>query len=249
MDRILELQKQYGFTLLEDSCAATGSRYADRLVGTSGEMSSFSFFFGHHISTIEGGMVTTDDDEIYDILLQLRSHGWAKDLEPGKEEALASEAGVLEFNRPFTFYRPGFNVRSTDLNAKIGLIQMRKLDHVVRRRTENDSIYRARFSGSDAFTIQHNDDASICSISFSALARNIEHRDQVGRVLAEHQIETRPLGGGNMSRQPFWSREYGSQSFPVADRIHETSFQLPNHPGMSVADINKICDIVLGEVV
>ena len=245
MASLLRLKAQYGFVLLEDTCAATGSTYDGRHVGTFGDLSSFSFFYGHHISTIEGGMVCTDDDALYDLLLQLRSHGWPKNLDPALEAMLAKRYDVLDFNRPFTFYSPGFNVRSTDLNARIGLSQMDRIDWIVRRRVENHAIYQARFQRSAPFSCQTNPRASICSISFAALAASSEHRENIAAELTKHSVETRPLGGGSMGRQPFWVERYGEHRSVVADRIHECSFLLPNHPGLSPQDIHDICDLVL----
>jgi len=244
MDSLLELKKRYKFVLLEDSCAATGSRYKGKLVGTFGEMSTFSFFYGHHLSTIEGGMICTNDERLHDILVQIRAHGWAKDLEPDKEERQARERRVLEFNRPFTFYNPGFNVRSTELNARIGLSQMKKIEHVVKRRIENQGIYESRF-GQAGLHFAKNEKGITCSISFAALAKSPGHRDKIARALRKNRIETRPLGGGNMSRQPFWEDRYGKTDFPIADRIHRTSFQLPNHPCLSPEDIHYICDTAI----
>lgn len=245
MEPLLDLKERYGFTLMEDACAATGSRYEHQLVGTFGEIGTFSFFFGHHLSTIEGGMICTNHEALHDILLHIRSHGWAKDLPSEKAEKQAREHNIIEFNRPFTFYYPGFNVRSTDLNARIGLSQMDKIDDVVKRRIENHAIYQSCFLASPDFHCQRNDRATLCSISFVALAQSLEHRDRIARTLRENRIETRPLGGGNMSRQPYWVERYGTTVFPVADRIHDTSFQLPNHPFLSPEDINIICDTVL----
>ncbi len=244
MGSLLGLKKRYDFVLLEDACAATGSRYDGQLVGTCGEMSTFSFFYGHHLSTIEGGMICTNDEAFHDILLHIRSHGWAKDLASEKEERKARDRGIIEFNRPFTFYYPGFNVRSTNLNARVGLSQMDKIEDVVNRRIENHGIYQSRFLDAGVHC-QRNDRAVICSISFAALAQSLEHREKIAGVLRTHNIETRPLGGGNMSHQPFWSDRYGTTEFPVADRIHTTGFQLPNHPRLSPGDINHICDTVL----
>ena len=245
MEPILKLKEKYGFTLMEDACAATGSRYDGRLVGTFGEMSSFSFFYGHHLSTIEGGMICTDDEELHDILVQIRSHGWPKDLEPEKEAMRAREHEVMEFNRRFTFYLPGFNVRSTDLNAKIGLMQMDKLDGVVGRRIENHKVYQSRFTEAAGLLCQRNDRATICSISFAALAQSPEHRERIADALSTAGVETRPLGGGNMSRQPFWTERFSTVPLPVADRIHTTSFHMPNHPRLTPGDVNHICDVVL----
>jgi len=246
MERLLALKARYGFSLLEDACAATGSRWDGAHVGTFGELSSFSFFYGHHLSTIEGGMVTTDDEATQDLLLQLRSHGWAKDLAPAKGDALARQAGATTFNKPFTFYLPGFNVRASDLQARIGLSQMKKADHVVARRAENHRRYQERFRGQRGFAIQSCPRGMTSSISFCALASSPEHRERIGAVMIANRIETRPIGGGNMSRQPFWADRYGVQVFPMADRIHQTGFQMPNHPGLSLVDIDFICDTVLG---
>lgn len=245
MEPILRLRERHGFLLMEDACAATGSTYDGRRVGTFGDLSTFSFFFGHHLSTIEGGMVCTEDEELQDILLQIRAHGWPKNLDRKKEEIKARKYSVLEFNRPFTFYYPGFNVRSTDLNARLGLSQLAKVDRVVARRIENHAVYASRFREADGFHCQTNPRAAICSISFAALAASVEHRDRVAARLGTEGVETRPLGGGSMGRQPFWVERYGVQEFPVADRIHERSFMLPNHPGLSPGDMAHICDIVL----
>lgn len=245
MEPLLALKDRYGFILMEDACAAIGSRYGNQCVGTFGEISTFSFYYGHHLSTIEGGMICTNDETLHDILVQIRSHGWAKDLTPEKAENNASENNVIAFNRPFTFYYPGFNLRSTNLNARIGLSQMKKLDYVVKRRIENHNIYQSRFRDATGFHCQRNERATICSIAFVALAQSRSYREKIAHVLRENQIETRPLGGGNMSRQPFWSNCYESAAFPVADRIHETAFQLPNHPLLSQEDIHFICDTVL----
>ncbi len=245
MDALMRLKARHGFLLMEDCCAATGSRFDGRAVGTFGELSSFSFYFGHHLSTIEGGMVCTGDEELSDILLHIRSHGWPKDIDRDKEALQARKHDVIEFNRRFTFYYPGFNVRSTDLNARLGLTQLRRADTVVARRVENHRVYQARFAAAAGFRCQTNPRALISSISFVALASSLEHRERVGRALEAHRIETRPLGGGNMSRQPFWTERFGVQPFPVADQIHERSFMLPNHPRLTTDDVERIADCVL----
>ena len=245
MDRLLALRERYEFVLMEDACAATGSTYNGRKVGTFGDLSAFSFYYGHHMSTIEGGMVCTNDDRLHDLLVMSRAHGWPKDLPPEREARQAREHGVIEFNRPFTFYYPGFNFRSSDLNARIGLSQLIRLDDVVGRRVENHRTYQARFRNAPGFHCQRCNHGTISSISFAAVAQSQEHRERVGQALRANHIETRPLGGGNMSRQPYWTDRYGTTVFPVADKIHMAAFQLPNHPGLTTTDINYICDTAL----
>jgi CDP-4-dehydro-6-deoxyglucose reductase, E1 len=245
MEAVMRLKERHGFLLMEDCCAATGSRFDGRTVGTFGELSSFSFYFGHHLSTIEGGMVCTSDEELSDILLHIRSHGWPKDIDRDKEAIQARKHDVIEFNRGFTFYYPGFNVRSTDMNARLGLTQLRRADAVVARRVENHRAYQARFASAPGFSCQANPRAVISSISFVALASSLQHRERIGSALDANRIETRPLGGGNMSRQPFWVERFGAQPFPVADEIHERSFMLPNHPRLTTDDVARIADVVL----
>ena len=245
MNPIRSLRNRYDFTLLEDACAGTGSTYGGRRVGTFGDMSAFSFFYGHHLSTIEGGMVCTDDEELHDLILQLRSHGWPRDLTPEKELEKARNKHINEFNRRFTFYVPGFNFRSTDLNARIGLSQLAKIEGVVQRRVENHKTYQSRFLNARGFHCQRNDSATICGIAFAALARSESHRARIAAALNAGRIETRPVGGGNMSRQPYWAERYGTSEFPVADRVHTTGFQLPNHPLLTPDDIDYICSTVL----
>ena len=128
MGEITRLCEEYNVILLEDTCESMGSEFRDTKLGTFGLMSSFSTFFGHHISTIEGGFVCTDDKEIYELLVSLRSHGWARESSVETQFKLQQEWDVTDFDSLYTFYYPGYNVRSTDLQAYIGLTQIDKLD-------------------------------------------------------------------------------------------------------------------------
>ena len=245
MEAILALKKKYNFKLMEDACAATGSTYDGKKVGTFGELGSYSFFFGHHVSTIEGGMVCSDSSDYNDLMRQLRSHGWAKDLSAEAEAKQANRYEVDGFNRPFTFYYPGFNIRASDLNARIGLSQMKKVDTVCERRIANHKVYQERLTPDHGFTLQHSDRSVICSIACVALAESDEHRARVIAALNKYNVETRPLGGGNMSRQPYWESRYGATDFVNADRIANSAFQLPTHPFHSTDDIRDICEVII----
>ena len=245
MDAIDALKARFGFVLMEDACAAIGSQFDGRRAGTFGDVTTFSFFYGHQLSTIEGGMICTGDDHLHEILLQVRSHGWPKDLPPEREARLAAQHGTPAFNRPFTFHHPGFNVRSTEVNARIGLSQLERLDAALARRVENHRLYQARFSDQRAFACQTNERATVSSIAFGVLAESAEHRDAVAQRLRAAAIETRPIGAGNLSRQPMWAERYGITPLAVADRVYNTGFQLPNHPRLSADDVHFICDTVL----
>ena len=244
-ERLLQLKEKYGFCLLEDACAALGAAYADgSKVGTIGDMSSFSFYFGHQLSTIEGGMVNTDDKELYELLLMLRSHGWGKDLDKESYNQLMNDNEVDDFHQPFTFFIPGFNLRATDLQAFIGLRQIEKADWVSERRNKNHLYYAKNLEGYVEF--QDWGENIPVSISFGALADSTAHRKEIVTRLVNQGIETRIYSAGNLGRHPFWVEEYGIFEDETSDKIHETGFFLPNCPEMSEEDIDFICDVVKG---
>ncbi len=244
MDEVMRLKRRYGFWLLEDACAAVGAEYHDRKVGTFGDLSSFSYYFGHQSSTIEGGMVSTDDKRMADLLLMLRSHGWSKELAPAAHRALVRKHRIDDFHSPFVFYVPGYNLRSTDLNAYVGLGQIDKLSAIATARHKNHERYRRRLA--DRFYVQHTDERSrSCTISFALLASDGEERRAIVSALEKAGIETRIFSAGNLGLHPFWYERYGKASFPMADRIHHTGLFLPNHPSLKRADVDHISDVVL----
>ena len=243
MDEMMALQQQHGFFLLEDTCAAIGARYKQRYLGSFGDMGSFSFYFGHQMSTIEGGMVSTDDKEFSDLLLMLRSHGWSKDLDRESHDRLVTEHGIDDFHTPFVFYQPGFNLRSTDLNAFIGLRQMDKLDWIIGRRLENHARYLNHLE-SHLYFQKAPEGAEVCSIHCGALAQDQEQRTAIVKALVDNGIETRIFSAGNLGLHPFWVKQYGHSSFPMADRIHHSGFFLPNHPSLALESVDSICEVV-----
>jgi CDP-6-deoxy-D-xylo-4-hexulose-3-dehydrase len=141
MDKIIKLCEENDVIILEDTCESIGSKYKDKKLGTYGLMSSFSFYFGHHMSTIEGGMICTDDEELYYVLLSIRSHGWDRDLPEKKQKELRSKYKINDFRALYTFYYPGFNLRSTDLQAFLGIDQLKKIEWIVEKRNKNFELY------------------------------------------------------------------------------------------------------------
>tara|TARA_R110000824_G_scaffold128430_2_gene289271 strand:+ start:1705 stop:2871 length:1167 start_codon:yes stop_codon:yes gene_type:complete len=245
--RLLALKQKYGFFLMEDACAALGASYNDgQMVGTIGDMSSFSFYFGHQLSTIEGGMVNTSDKELYDMLMMLRSHGWGKDLPKDTYDRMIEENGIDDFQKPFTFFVAGFNLRSTDLQAFLGLRQMKKAKWVAERRNKNHLSYAKLLKG----YVEYQDwgDHNPVSISFGALAKDSDHRKEIVERLVANGIETRIYSAGNLGRHPFWIRRYGTYKEEISDRIHSSGFFVPNYPEMSEEDIKFICDVIKGEI-
>ena len=245
-EKLLALKAEYGFCLLEDSCAALGASYSDgKKVGTVGDMSTFSFYFGHQLSTIEGGMVNTDDKELYEMLLMLRSHGWAKDLSAESYQKMVTDHEVDDFHKPFTFFVSGFNLRATDLQAFIGLRQIEKAHWISTRRNENHLRYAKNLKNFVEFQDWGNNNPA--SISFGALADSNQHRREIVSRLVENGIETRIFSAGNLGRHPFWTEHYPLFEDETSDRIHSCGFFIPNYPELNVEEVDHICNIVKGE--
>ncbi|MEK7479501.1 MAG: aminotransferase class I/II-fold pyridoxal phosphate-dependent enzyme [Patescibacteria group bacterium] len=241
--KILALKEQYGFVLLEDACAAMGASYHGRKVGTFGDMASFSLYFGHQLSTIEGGVVSTDDAEFNDLLRMLRSHGWGKDLPESSHQKLLKQYGIDNTHEPFIFYEPGFNFRGTDLQAFIGIGQLDKMEWLISRRNENHLLYK-KLLGEKLYTQNFDAETTVCSIHFCALAKDSKERVDIADTLKQHGIETRLYTAGNLGRHPFWANRYGEARFPWADELYERGFFLPNHPSLSTKDVEYISGVV-----
>ena len=242
MDEIINLCLEHGVILLEDSCESVGSTYDGIKTGNFGLMSSFSTYYGHHFSTIEGGIVNTDDEELYHILLSIRSHGWDRDLPEHKREELRKAEGVSEFRALYTFYYPGFNLRSTDLQAFIGIGQLQKLDGFVKKRNDNFLMYNSLVKN-DFWKIQVPDGCFVSNFAYPIVLPD----DKFNRAIHElhsNGVEIRPLVCGSISQQPFW-KKLGRPSYtPFADMVHNHGMYLPNNPQMSTQDIEFVCSII-----
>jgi len=238
MKEIADICKKYDVILLEDSCESVGSLYGGDKTGTFGVMSSFSTYFGHHFSTIEGGLISTNDFELYEILKSIRSHGWSRDLCKDTQEKLKKENNVDDFRNLYTFYYPGFNLRSTDLQAFLGINQLKTLDIKNQKRYENLLKYHSLIKN------------SYWKVSFTEFISNFAYpiihpkKNIVVENLKNAQVECRPLVCGSMSRQPFYYKRYGEKIYSFSDIVHDYGVYLPNNPDMTSQEIEYICEIV-----
>lgn len=243
MECIMDLKKKHRFILLEDSCAAMGSYYKGRKIGTFGDMASMSTYFGHQFSTVEGGLVSTDDEEFYELMLMIRSHGWDKQLSPEVRQRIANNYNYDLECSPFIFYELGLNFRPTDDHAFLGLGQLDKMNWLVESRYANHQLYK-KLLGSD-FETQKYADSVVCSIHFCALAKNHQEQKVIYKTLETEGIESRLFTAGNLGAHPFWFERYKKFSSPMADKLYNCGFFLPNNPSLNAKDIEFICSIVL----
>lgn len=239
MKRILELCNKYKVILLEDACESMGSRYKDKKLGSFGLMSSFSTYFGHHMSTIEGGFVCTDDDELHEILKSIRSHGWDRDSSKEYSDKLRKKWKTSDFDALYTFYHSGFNLRSTDLQAFIGLGQIDKLDDICDKRNKNFHIYQRELGDLSPGLF---DNEFISNFAYPVIHQN---RNLIIKKLQEANIEVRPMICGSMGTQPFYVKKYGRNELPNVSIIDKYGFYVPNHPGLTEYDILKVTNIIL----
>jgi CDP-6-deoxy-D-xylo-4-hexulose-3-dehydrase len=244
MDSIVELCKTYDVILLEDNCESQGTKFKGTKLGNFGLMSSFSTYFGHTMSTIEGGVISTNDEEIYNTLLQLRSHGWDRDLSLEKQQELRKEWGVSDFSALYTFYIPGFNLRSTDLQAQIGIKQLDKVDGMINNRYENFLYYKSKLEGKTWFP-KTFDDSYTSNFAIPFITKTIEDKEKLIKELNENNIVCRPLISGSMGTQPFYKKLYGENKLPKCTIIDERGIYVPNHDKMTKEDIDRVCNILL----
>ena len=240
MDEILELCEKHNIRLIEDTCESMGSEYNNKKLGTFGDLSTFSFYFGHHMSTIEGGMISTDDEDLYHILLSIRSHGWDRDLPKSKQIELRKKYNISDFRSLYTFYYPGFNLRATDLQAFIGLQQLNKLSTIIENRNINYQRYHDGIKNTE-WKINPPTNSFISNFSYPVITKNIK---ELVEKLTENNIECRPLICGSINEHPFWYERYGKQELPISKKVHEYGLYLPNNHQMTIEEVDKVINIV-----
>jgi CDP-6-deoxy-D-xylo-4-hexulose-3-dehydrase len=240
MEGIREICERYDVTILEDSCESVGSLVGGRKTGSIGLVSSFSTYYGHHFSTIEGGFICTNDFELYNVFKSIRSHGWSRDLDEVSRKSLQLAHGIDDFRNLYTFYHPGFNLRSTDLQAYLGTMQLKKLDTFCRARNRNLMQYD-RLIENPYWKIRVSQFEYVSNFAYPVIH---PQRSALADKLAEHSIECRPLIAGNIARQPFYYNRYGREKYQFADIIHDFGLYLPNNASISSDEIQFICDIV-----
>ena len=240
MDEIVLLCEQYNVLLLEDVCESMGSKHQNQYLGSFGLASFYSMYFGHHLSTIEGGFINTDDEELYHLLLMMRSHGWDRDLPKNVQKDLREEFNSNDFNSLYNFYVPGLNVRSTDLQAFIGLRAIDKLDEYSYKRRVNFHQYKRKIMY-NVLNLNENKNDFVSSFAIPILNPK---RDIIIKSLQDNNIEVRPLIAGNMANKPMWYNENDIPSLPNCELVDRIGFYIPNHQGLSEEDINQITNII-----
>mgnify|MGYP003113164034 CR=1 FL=1 len=241
MGTIVDICEKNNIVLLEDACESLGAESNYKKIGNFGLMSSFSTYFGHHISTIEGGMVCTNDLDMFNILKSIRSHGWDRDLSPEHRNNLRKQYNINDFEALYKFYYCGFNVRATDLQAFLGLGQLKKLDNIVKTRNKNYNLYRSLLKNDFWNPPQSSSRSYVSNFAYPVIH---PERDRIVKALNKNDIAVRPLICGSLEKQPMWQKRFPQVNLQNADTVDSCGLYLPNNHQITEEEIKKICNIV-----
>lgn len=240
--------KQRKIPLIEDVCESHGATFEGRKLGTFGLASNFSFYYAHHLSTIEGGMICTNDENFYEIARMMRSHGLVREMSSSERKQEYSDY-YPDLNPEFIFAYPAYNVRSTEINAIIGRSQLARLDDNIQVRTENLQLFLQNLD-SDAYQARFATDGS-SNYAFPVVLREAD--DDLGAKVVEafqsNKMEFRRglSGGGNQLRQPYLRgilRDQQLRDFPHADHVHFFGYYIGNYPTLKRSKILRLCDLL-----
>ncbi|MCR2092468.1 DegT/DnrJ/EryC1/StrS family aminotransferase [Campylobacter upsaliensis] len=247
-DVINAMIKDKDIILLEDNCEAMGATYKGKQAGTFGIVGTFSTFYSHHMATMEGGFVVTDDEELYHILLCLRAHGWTRNL---PKENLISNKSDDDFIECFRFVLPGYNVRPVEMSGAIGIEQLKKLPNFLKNRRENAKLFISLFENSEDFIIQKAlGNSSWFGFSLIIKPNSKLKRSEVLKKLNDRGIEYRPICTGDFTQNPVIKYfDYSIfKELKNAKYIHENGFFVGNHQVSIEEQIKLFAKVVEGGV-
>jgi CDP-6-deoxy-D-xylo-4-hexulose-3-dehydrase len=237
-----------GIPLIEDVCESHGATMNGKKLGSFSLMSNFSFYYAHHLSTIEGGMVCTDDRRLYEILRMFRSHGMVRECSDDSYKTPYYD-NHPDLNPDFIFAFPAYNVRSTEINAVIGRKQLPRLDANNVLRSRNLKLFLDNLDSTRYFTEFAFEGSSNYAFTLVLREPDVALRDRVMARLREMKVEFRrgTSGGGNQLRQPYLKKLFGADEalkYPVVDHVHFFGFYIGNYPSLEPELILELCSVL-----
>ena len=247
-DKLISKLKENNIPLIEDVCESHGATHNDKKIGNFGWISNFSFFYAHHMTTIEGGMISTNDSEVYQQARMLRSHGIVREATDTTLQE-TYKASNPELHSDFIFSYPAYNVRNTEIGGIMGRKQLRRLDENIKRRTDNLKRFLEKIDPTKYRTDFKLEGSS--NYAFNLVLKEADEQLVVKLMnrMREAGVEFRrgSAGGGNQIRQPYLKdvvpKEHHKE-FPEVEHVHFYGFYIGNYPDLSDEEINDICEIV-----
>lgn len=236
--------KEKNILLIEDNCESLGSETNGVKLGNFGQASTFSFFVGHHLSTIEGGAVCTDDFVLYNALKMVRSHGWDRHLEKSEQKKLRKKYKVNDFYSKYTFYDLAYNLRPTEIQGFLGLNQLRYLDEMVDKREKNYKKLLKIYNNSDFVKMDAGGMNKISNFAFPVICKNSRLAKKYINKCKKAEVEVRPIVGGLMTAQPFY-RKYVKTRVKLknAEFVQKNGFYFGNHPELKTKELRLLINL------
>lgn len=240
LDRIREQCDAYDIVLIEDNCESLGSELPSGKAGNFGLAASFSFFVAHHMSTIEGGMAATDDDDLAEMLRMVRANGWDRNLTAAQQRKWRARYSVEnEFEAKYTFYVPAYNMRPTEITGFLGLRQLEYLeDNINARAAYFEALEAVARTNPDFEILQHDHMTRLSPFCFPVVCKTPELREQYVRRFGGAGVEIRPVIAGNVTRHPFYGDN--DTSLPGADRVSACGFYFGIYPDLTSVDMEVL---------
>jgi CDP-6-deoxy-D-xylo-4-hexulose-3-dehydrase len=245
LEKIEELKSDSDFFVIEDNCESLGAGNNGKYAGTVGDLGTFSFYFSHHITTIEGGMVVTQDENRYNDLCSMRAHGWIRN-RTDRELILKNNS---EISPEFLFHSSGFNLRPMEFQGAVGSSQLKRLDNFIKVRLDNvkkisDRLNSDKINIIDVDTFLNNDSRIVqnSAMAIPFLLNKEVDRVQVRKILASNGVDSRPIIAGNFVHQPA-AKNVSISIFETLDNaefIHNHGFMVGNHHNFTSEQINQI---------
>lgn len=233
--------KKNKILLIEDNCESLGTEYKKEKLGNFGEASTFSFYVGHHMSTIEGGMVSTDDKEIDTMLRIVRSHGWDRHLSKEEQIKLRKKFKIDEFYGKYTFYDIGYNFRPTEIQGFLGLNQLKYLTAIVNKREQNYKKLSKIYENSDFTKLDTSKLTKVSNFAFPIICDNQLVRNKYMELANKAGVEIRPIVAGSINNQAFFSKHVSKKfSLKNAEKVHNDGFYFGNNQDMTEKEINTL---------
>lgn len=248
LDKIRDHCLSENILLIEDNCESLGTELEGQKAGNFGLASTFSFFVAHHMSTIEGGMICTDDPDLADMLKMVRANGWDRNLSAVKQKELRKAHSIpSEFEAKYAFYELGFNFRPTEITGFLGNTQLAYLEENILKREQNHNFFESLIKKNSELRVIERGHLSCCSaFCLPILCRQPEFKERYKRKFGDSGIEIRPMIAGNIQNQPFY-RRYQTKIFdlPGTEEIDACGFYCGNYPELDDADLQCIASCIL----
>jgi CDP-4-dehydro-6-deoxyglucose reductase, E1 len=244
-DELLKELSKRKIPFIEDACESHGATFKNKRVGAHGLVSNFSFYYAHHLSTIEGGMVCTNDEKLYQMLRMFRSHGLVREA-TSEEMKRGYESNHQDLNPEFIFAFPAYNVRSTEINAVIGRRRLKSLDAEIKKRNQNFYLFLKHLDGSKYHTDFNTEGCSNYALTLVLQEAFKTRLDKVTHMLNELGVEFRRglSGGGNQLRQPYLKKLFGDEykNYPQTEHVHFHGLYIGNYPDLKERKILELCE-------